>query len=336
MPDLSKMKDIFKNDTNSEKTTPGANQVGKTKNTRRDIILGIIIFILVTGYGYYKTYVLDPQQRAANGSAVTVETGASLVGTNETETSITASVPPAESAALPETIQTSAPVNSTSLSQTTLGELVALEYSGEPAVAVNDNQPYFTEDDFDAVIVDWDENGPVVISYEKYSDLDSLGRCGYAMACIGKDLMPADDEQRGSISNIKPSGWVQNQYPDLIERSNGYLYERCHLIAWSLAGENANEKNLITGTGYFNVDAMYQVCEEPVLSYLKANPDNHVLYRVTPVYSGNDLVARGVLIEAYSVEDNGTGICFCYYCFNVQPGITIDYATGENEETWEN
>jgi len=219
----------------------------------------------------------------------------------------------------------------------TVAVLADLEYSEETglAVQVNNNIPFFTDAEKEQFITDYDANGwPIVSSYESYSDLDALGRCGTAFACIGQDIMPAEGEERGSISSIKPSGWVQKQYPDLIDRSNGYLYERCHLIAWSLAGENANEKNLITGTGYFNVDGMFNVCEEAVLTYLKDNPSNHVLYRVTPVFSGNDLVAKGVLMEAYSVEDGGA-FQFCYYIFNVQPGIEIDYATGENQEVYE-
>ena len=180
------------------------------------------------------------------------------------------------------------------------------DYSGDPYVAVNDNVPYFTEDDY------------TTNSFESYSDLDALGRCGVAYACVGSDLMPTED--RESISSVKPSGWINVEY------DGQYLYNRCHLIGFQLTGENANEKNLITGTRYMNVDGMLPF-ENMVADYVKET-DNHVLYRVTPVFEGDNLVASGVLMEAYSVEDSGEGVTFCVYAYNVQPGITIDYATG--------
>ncbi len=180
------------------------------------------------------------------------------------------------------------------------------DYSGDPYVAVNDNVPYFTEDDY------------TTNSFESYSDLDDLGRCGVAYACVGSDLMPTED--RESISSVKPSGWINVEY------DGQYLYNRCHLIGFQLTGENANEKNLITGTRYMNVDGMLPF-ENMVADYVKET-DNHVLYRVTPVFEGDNLVASGVLMEAYSVEDSGEGVTFCVYAYNVQPGITIDYATG--------
>ena len=180
------------------------------------------------------------------------------------------------------------------------------DYSGDPYVAVNDNVPYFTEDDY------------TTNSFESYSDLDALGRCGVAYACVGSDLMPTED--RESISSVKPSGWINVEY------DGQYLYNRCHLIGFQLTGENANEKNLITGTRYMNVDGMLPF-ENLVADYVKET-NNHVLYRVTPVFEGDNLVASGVLMEAYSVEDSGEGVTFCVYAYNVQPGITIDYATG--------
>ena len=187
------------------------------------------------------------------------------------------------------------------------------EYSGTPYIEINNNIPYFTEKDL------------TTESYESYSELDSLGRCGVAMACIGQDLMPTED--RESISEVKPSGWINNQYStDLVD--GGYLYNRCHLIGFQLAGENANEKNLITGTRYMNVDGMLPF-ENMVADYVKET-NNHVLYRITPIYDGNNLVASGVLMEAESVEDDE--ILFNVYCYNVQPGITIDYVTGDNWE----
>lgn len=184
-------------------------------------------------------------------------------------------------------------------------------FSGEPYVVIDDNQPHFDETTTD--------------SFESYSDLDALGRCGTAYANIGSDLMPT--EERESISNVKPSGWVNREYDaDLVD--GRYLYNRCHLIGYQLTGENANEKNLITGTRYLNVEGMLPF-ENMVADYIKET-DNHVLYRVTPIFEGDNLVASGVHMEALSVEDDGEGICFNIYAYNNQPGITIDYATGDN------
>ncbi len=184
-------------------------------------------------------------------------------------------------------------------------------FSGEPYVVIDDNQPHFDETNTD--------------SFESYSELDALGRCGTAYANIGSDLMPT--EERESISNVKPSGWVNREYDaDLVD--GRYLYNRCHLIGYQLTGENANEKNLITGTRYLNVEGMLPF-ENMVADYIKET-DNHVLYRVTPIFEGDNLVASGVHMEALSVEDDGEGICFNIYAYNNQPGITIDYATGEN------
>ena len=184
-------------------------------------------------------------------------------------------------------------------------------YDGTPYVVLNDNQPSFTEEDMTDV------------SYEFYSDLDELGRCGVTEACIGRDLMPT--EKRGDISSVKPTGWVQNQY-DVVDGKS--LWNRCHLIGFQLAGENANECNLITGTRYLNVEGMLPF-ENLVADYVKET-DNHVLYRVTPAFQGTELVAGGVPMEAYAVEDSGDGVCFNVFCYNVQPGVEIDYATGDN------
>ena len=161
-------------------------------------------------------------------------------------------------------------------------------------------------------------------AFEIYSDLDDLGRCGTAYANICQEIMPT--EERGEIGQIKPSGWHTVKYPEQITEK--YLYNRCHLIAYQLAGENANEKNLITGTRYMNATCMVPF-ENEVADYVKET-DHHVLYRVTPVFEGENLVASGVLIEAESVEDQGTGVKFCVFCYNVQPGIEIDYATGDS------
>ena len=186
------------------------------------------------------------------------------------------------------------------------------EFTDSPYIKINDNQPYFTEDDYSDA------------SYESYGKLDKLGRCTSAIANIGKDLMPT--EKRGAIGSVKPTGWQVAKY-DFVDGK--YLYNRCHLIGFQLTGENANEKNLITGTRYMNVDGMLPF-ENMVADYIKET-NNHVLYRVTPVFKDNELVARGVLIEALSVEDKGEGICFNVYCYNNQPGVTINYATGESE-----
>lgn len=187
------------------------------------------------------------------------------------------------------------------------------KYSGSPFAKLNGNLPSFKDED------------KTTKSYEFYSELDSLGRCGYTVACVGKDLMPTED--RESISSVKPSGWVNNKYDTKLV-DGGYIYNRCHLIGFQLTGENANERNLITGTRYMNVDGMLPF-ENMVADYVKET-GNHVMYRVTPIYDGNDLVACGVQLEAYSVEDDGDGVCFNVYVYNVQPGIVIDYATGNN------
>lgn len=184
-------------------------------------------------------------------------------------------------------------------------------YSGTPYTEVNGNQPYFTEGEL------------TTQSFETYSELDSLGRCGVAYANVGQDLMPT--EPRGEIGAVKPTGWHLVKYDNV---DGKYLYNRCHLIAYMLAAENANPQNLITGTRYLNVQGMLPF-ETKVCDYVK-NTGNHVLYRVTPIFDGDNLLADGVLMEAYSVEDAGEGISFCVFAYNVQPGIGIDYATGDN------
>ena len=185
-------------------------------------------------------------------------------------------------------------------------------YAGKAYIAINNNIPYFTQADYNTKF------------FERYSSLDSLGRCGVAFANVGQDIMPTGE--RGDISSITPSGWKNKNYGDLID--GGYLYNRCHLIGFQLTGENANEKNLITGTRYLNIEGMLPF-ENMVADYVKETK-NHVLYRVTPIFDRDNLLASGVLMEGYSVEDEGEGISFCVYCYNVQPGIVIDYATGES------
>lgn len=184
-------------------------------------------------------------------------------------------------------------------------------YSGEPYTAVNNNEPYFTSDNL------------TTEAFENYSELDALGRCGAAYANVCLETMPT--EKRGSISEVKPTGWHSVKYDNVDGKS---LYNRCHLIGYQLTAENANKQNLITGTRYLNVDGMLPF-ENMVADYVKET-DNHVLYRATPIFTGDNLVADGVLMEGYSVEDEGDGICFCVYAYNVQPGITIDYATGDS------
>lgn len=185
------------------------------------------------------------------------------------------------------------------------------EYTGEPYAVIGDNIPYFDEASF------------TEDSFESYSELDLLGRCGIAFANVGPDLLPT--EERGSIGQVKPTGWHTVKY-DVVDGK--YLYNRCHLIGFQLTGENANEKNLITGTRYFNVEGMLPF-ENMAADYVRET-GGHLLYRVTPVYRGDDLVAAGVQMEACSVEDRGESVCFNVFVFNVQPGVTIDYATGES------
>ena len=188
------------------------------------------------------------------------------------------------------------------------------EYSGEPYVVLQDNWPDFDMEDM------------TTEPFEIYSELDSLGRCGVAYANVCLEIMPT--EERGDIGQVKPSGWQTVKY-DCVEGK--YLYNRCHLIGYQLAGENANKQNLITGTRYLNVTGMLPF-ENMVDNYVEET-ENHVLYRVTPIFVGTNLVASGVQMEAFSVEDEGEGICFNVFVYNVQPGITIDYATGDS---WEN
>lgn len=187
------------------------------------------------------------------------------------------------------------------------------EFSNKPYVVIDNNKPDFAPSDL------------VNKSYEKYGKLDSLGRCTSCISCIGKDLMPT--KERESISAVKPTGWQSERYSFV---DGGSLYNRCHLIGFQLTGENANKQNLITGTRYLNVQGMLPF-EEEVAKYVKST-NNHVLYRVTPIFKDNELVARGVQMEGLSVEDNGKSICFNVYCYNNQPRIEIDYKTGKSRE----
>ena len=187
-------------------------------------------------------------------------------------------------------------------------------FDGTPYVVINENIPLFKDEE------------KKTESYAKYSELDRLGRCGVAEAIISMETIPT--EERGVIGDIQPSGWQTVKYNDLID--GNYLYNRCHLIAYQLAGDNASPENLITGTRFFNVEGMLPF-ENALYDYVQASK-NHVLYRVTPIFEGDNLVASGVTMEAFSVEDEGDGICFFVYVYNAQPGIIIDYATGESKE----
>ncbi len=189
------------------------------------------------------------------------------------------------------------------------------EYSDMAYAVVNNNNPFFTDTDITNA----------TSSYESYANLDDLGRCGVCIASVGKDIMPT--EERGLIGSVKPSGWQTVKYNGIVD--GNYLYNRCHLLSYQLTGENANKNNLITGTRYMNVNGMLPF-ENLVAAYVKET-DNHVLYRVTPIFESNNLVASGVLMEARSVEDNGEGVLFNVYVYNVQPGVSIDYETGNSE-----
>ena len=217
----------------------------------------------------------------------------------------------APSASQGQQTESSAPTEITTASSFSLSDVPA--YSGKAYTSVNGNVPYFSAAEL------------TTQSFETYSDLDSLGRCGVTYACIGKDLMPT--EERGSIGMVKPTGWHTVRYDDLVDGK--YLYNRCHLIGYQLTGENANTKNLITGTRYLNTEGMLPF-ENMVADYIQET-NNHVLYRVTPIFEGNNLLANGVLMEGYSVEDKGAGVSYCVFAYNVQPGIEIDYATGESK-----
>ena len=190
------------------------------------------------------------------------------------------------------------------------------KYSSEPYVTINNNIPNFNDEYF------------TTNSFEDYSDLDDYGRCGVAFANLNKkETMPKENENRKSLDKVIPSGWQDTEYSE-INLTN--LYNKCHLIAYSLSAENANDKNIITGTRYFNISGMAPF-ENRVRKYLNDNPNNHCLYRVTPIYEGDNKVASGITIEAESVEDKGASICFYVYIYNVQPSVIIDYATGNSK-----
>ncbi len=266
---------------------------GKMKHSVRYFLTMLLCLCMLAGCG-------------SRDAAQTAQTG------NTAAESHTESVETVESESETESIQADNEEKQTSAERPSAFDIADVpDYSGDPYTAVNNNEPYFTKDDL------------TTEAFEDYSELDSLGRCGTAYANVCLETMPT--EKRGSISEVKPTGWHSVKYDNVDGKS---LYNRCHLIGYQLTAENANKQNLITGTRYLNVDGMLPF-ENMVADYVKET-NNHVLYRVTPIFTGDNLVADGVLMEGYSVEDEGDGICFCVYAYNVQPGITIDYATGDS------
>ena len=241
-------------------------------------------------------------------------TGCASTDADTTESGQTQATTTAEASGQTDADETEAEEPVEKAAATTLNLASVPTWSGTPYVQVLGNVPQFTEAD----------KTRAQVGFEEYSPLDSLGRCGVASALVGAETMPA--EERGSIGTVKPSGWHTVRYDGLVD--GNYLYNRCHLLGYQLTGENANERNLITGTRYLNVEGMLPF-EDEVADYVRRT-GNHVLYRVTPVFEGDDLVASGVQMEAWSVEDAGTGVSFDVWCYNVQPKITIDYATGDS------
>lgn len=292
----------------------------KNRKILKPLVIGIVFIIaFCLGMGQMESTEpsVDPSIGIESSADVSDETDSSDIVTDATNES---SEPETE-APTEDTTSTSAPTTTPTAdnkepelsnpTDTSFDISSIPAYSGKAYIAVNNNIPYFTNDEL------------TTTSYEYYSNLDSLGRCGVTYACVGTDLMPTED--RGSIGQVKPTGWQTVKY-DIVDGK--YLYNRCHLIGYQLSGENANTRNLITGTRYLNIDGMLPF-ENMVADYVKET-ENHVMYRVTPIFEGNNLLATGVLMEGYSVEDDGDGICFNVFCYNVQPGITIDYSDGSN------
>lgn len=281
---------------------------GKTVKIINIGFVWLVLLLMITGCA-------ESTEISQNPSDITAQAIATIPSelleqpeeTAQTETAET--IPPSENEINQPTTESLSTGTASVASAFSLQDVPA--YSGTPHTEINDNHPYFTEADI------------TTESFENYSELDNLGRCGVAYANIGQDLMPT--EPRGEIGSVKPTGWHLVKYDNV---DGKYLYNRCHLIAYMLAAENANPLNLITGTRYLNTQGMLPF-ETQVCDYVK-NTGNHVLYRVTPIFEGDNLLANGVLMEAYSVEDSGAGIQFCIFAYNVQPSIGIDYATGDN------
>ena len=274
------------------------------KNTNKllALLLSIVMLVSVVGCDINSSNYKDGSNTGTSSSITDINDHSSSIIDSNDETSSTSST-------------TQKPNNST----VGIGNASAVDpstlptFSGTAWTSVNNNQPNFNTAEL------------TTSGYEKYSSLDSLGRCGVALASCGKEIMPSADEERKSISSIKPTGWIQKSYSGI---SGGYLWNRCHLIGWQLSAENANRENLITGTRYMNINGMLPF-ENMVADYIKET-GNHVAYRITPIFEGRNLVCSGVQMEAYSIEDDGDGICFNVYCYNIQPGITINYATGDS------
>ena len=269
------------------------------KNTSFSIIvLLIIVFCLGFLLGYNFDRVIGVVEDTT-GVTLTVDDSSPSVSNSDTPIAATQEVPITADEYFCEYLGTQIPM-----------------FNGEDAwYELNNNVPYFTEDEI------------TTEPFEYYSDLDNLGRCGVTFANICHEVMPPAGEKRGSISSVKPTGWQSTKYDSSLV-NGGYLYNRCHLIGYQLSGENANKQNLITGTRYLNIDSML-VFEDLVDDYVDET-DNHVLYRVTPVFVDDELVARGVVMEGLSVEDDGLGVSYCVFCYNTQPGIEIDYNTGNS------
>lgn len=288
----------------------------KEKHTRYCILIVILVSMLFVCVGCTMPGAQLDDTQTATSEMSTVE-GTEKTTTEQTTATVEASTETTEQA----DEQTTEPDDDNALDNLDPAYVLTVKslpsYTHNAFVILNDNKPAFGKSEL------------TIESFESYSELDSLGRCGVAYANVGTDLMPT--EERGEIGNIKPSGWHTVKYNDLIE--DNYLYNRCHLIAFQLTGENDNVCNLITGTRYLNIVGM-QPFENQVAEYVKGT-GNHVLYRVTPVFEDDNLVATGVEMEAYSVEDCGKSICFHVFCYNVQPAISIDYATGESWVTEE-
>lgn len=264
----------------------------------------LAVLLLLSGCSSVAESDLLPEIAAEMESAVKNDLLPEIIAELESALAETQAAPtPQPAAPLP----TAAPQPDTTIQIDTIPE-----YTGDAYCSINNNMPQFEEDEL------------TTEAYEYFSKLDQLGRCGMVMACVGQELMPT--EERESINHVTPSGWINSTYSFVDGR---YLYNRCHLIGFQLTGENANKQNLITGTRYMNVEGMLPF-ENMVADYVKETA-NHVLYRVTPIFENDELVARGVQLEAWSVEDEGEGVCFNVYVYNVQPGVAIDYATGKSE-----
>ena len=290
------------------------------------LLLSLVMLFTLAGCGLEDyTYTDDPSTQSSTlptDNGTSDSTGGTTDNTQEEGSSTSSTTDTSEETEPPTTTEKPNSPNSVGTGVASAVDPSTLPaFSGTAYTVVNGNQPSFSAAEL------------TTKGYEKYTSLDSLGRCGVALASCGKEIMPGADEERGSISSIKPSGWVQAKYDGI---SGGYLWNRCHLLGWQLSAENANRQNLITGTRYMNINGMLPF-ENMVADYIRET-GNHVAYRVTPIFEGSNLVCSGVQMEAYSIEDEGESICFNVYCYNVQPGIIINYATGDssgpsNEQT---